>query len=129
MQSYQEEASNHQWSYTEVIIDLLLDDGSDEAPGVDVRRSLAVRDQEVRLLSSQILHMRRELVDARAEADRQIGILKRRIAHMSNNISRIANRPSHHFMKLSNMQPGGPADIGQESGASSWNSISLLHIV
>ena len=55
---------------TEVIIDLLLDDGSDEAPGVDVQRSLAVRNQEGCLLSSQILHMRRELVDDRAEADR-----------------------------------------------------------
>ena len=97
---------------TEVIIDLLLDDGSDEAPGVDVRRSLAVRNQEVRLLSSQILHMRRELVDARAEADRQIGILKRQLGRMSNNISRIANRPSHQLMRLPTTQGGGSIERG-----------------
>ena len=57
---------------TEVLIDLLLDDSDEATPGVGVRRSLAVRNQEVRLLSSQIIHMHCELVDARAEADRQM---------------------------------------------------------
>ena len=72
---------------TEVLIDLLLDDSDEATPGVGVRRSLAVRNQEVRLLSSQIIHMRRELVDARAEADRQIGILKRQTRLLRNFIT------------------------------------------
>ena len=118
---------------TEVLIDLLLDDSDEITPGVDLRRSLAVRNQEVRLLSSQIIHMRRELVDARAEADRQIGILKRQIARMSNNISRIANRPSHHFMKLPNVQPGGPAEPGRSTlnpeGQDPVQTVTATHAV
>ena len=59
--------------------------------------------------------MHRKLVDARAEADHQIGILKQHIACMSYNISCIANRHSHHIMKLPVMQPGGPAEPGRST--------------
>jgi hypothetical protein len=81
---------------TEVMMDLLEGELVGEGTsGVDaVRRGLAVRNQEVRLLSSQVIHLRRELADARAEADRQLGILKRQMARMNNNISRLANRPA-----------------------------------
>ena len=56
-------------SVKKVLIDLLLDDSKETVPGMDVRRSLAIQNQEVRLLLSQSIHMRHELVDARAEAD------------------------------------------------------------
>ena len=46
---------------SEVMMDILEDD---EGNVGDARRSLAVRNQEVRLLSSQILHLRRKLTDA-----------------------------------------------------------------
>ncbi len=84
---------------TEVMMDLLEGElVSEGTSGVDaVHRSLAVRDQEVRLLSSQVIHLRRELADARAEADRQLGILKRQMANMSNNISCLDNRPAKHL--------------------------------
>ena len=35
-------------------------------------------------------------------------ILKCQLGRMSNNISHIANRSSHHLMRLSTTQPGGP---------------------
>ncbi len=46
------------------------------------------------MLSSQVIHLRRELADARVDADRQLGILKCQMARMNNNISRLANRPA-----------------------------------
>ncbi len=55
-------------------------------------RSIAMRKQEVHLLSSQILHMHLELMDAQAEADRPIGILKCQMTRMSNDISLLSNR-------------------------------------
>ena len=60
----------------------------------DTRRSLALRQQEVRMLATQVLHLRRELNDARAEAERQLAVMKRQLGRMSNNISRLSNRPA-----------------------------------
>jgi hypothetical protein len=58
-------------------MDVLDDDDDDgQGPLVDVRRSLAVRNQEICLLSAQILHLCREPIDARSECDRQIAILE-----------------------------------------------------
>jgi hypothetical protein len=95
---------------TEVMMDFLEEEGDGGGDG-NLRQSLAMRNQEVRLLSSQILHMRRELMDARAEADRQIGILKRQMARMSNNISRLSNRPGrplgYRSMMSSVVEHGG----------------------
>ncbi len=77
---------------TEVMMDFLEEEGDGGGDG-NLRRSLAMWNQEVRLLSSHILHMRHELMDAWAEADRQIGILKCQMMWMSNNISCLSNRP------------------------------------
>jgi len=87
----------------------VLDDDDDDGQGsrVDVRRSLAVRNQEVRLLSAQILHLRRELIDARSDCDCQIAILKRQLARMSNNICRLSNRPVHPMRRLDSVVGGG----------------------
>jgi hypothetical protein len=100
---------------TEVMIDVMEMEGDDDESGgiganVDSRRSAMVRNQEVRLLSSQILHLRRELCDARTEGDRQITIMKRKLARLSNNLTRFANRPGisgYKRRRLGNVQGGG----------------------
>jgi len=80
-------------------MDLLFDDRNDiAAQGVDVQMRLAAQNQEGCLLASQTLHMHHEFVDANAETNHQIGILKHQLGCMGNNISCIANRLSHHFM-------------------------------
>ena len=43
------------------------------------------------MLSSQVLHLRRELMDARAEAEHQLAVLKQQMGRMSNSISRISS--------------------------------------
>ena len=70
---------------TEVMIEVMKVEGDDDEGGgiganVDSCRSAMVRNQEVRLLSSQILHLRRELCDAQTEGDRQLTIMKRKLA-------------------------------------------------
>ena len=100
---------------TEVMIDVREVEGDDDEGGgiganVDSRRLAMVRNQEVRLLSSQILHLRRELCDARTEGDRQLTIMKRKLAQLSNNLTRFANRPGisgYKRRRLGDMQGGG----------------------
>ncbi len=82
----------------EVIIDLMEADDDDGQGGLangdgDPRRAAMVRNQEVRMLSSQILHLRRELCDAWTEGDRQLTIMKRKLARLSNNLTCPSNRP------------------------------------
>ena len=77
---------------------------------MDNRRSAMVQNQEVRLLSSQILHLRHEQCDARTEGDRQLTIMKRKLARLSNNLTRFANRPGISGYKrgwLGNARHGG----------------------
>lgn len=80
----------------EVIIEILEDDPEFEANQTqgDLRLRNAIQAQEVRLLSSQVQNMRRELCKARNEAVRQISIFKCSLACMSNNISHLASRPT-----------------------------------
>ena len=78
------------------MIDLLEDELVGEgALGLDaVCRSLAVRNKEACLLSSQVIHLCHELADACADVNCQLGILKYQIARINNNVSCLANRPS-----------------------------------
>jgi hypothetical protein len=100
---------------TEVIIDMMDADDDDGQGGLangdgDPRRAAMIRNQEVRMLSSQILHLRRELCDARTEGDRQLTIMKRKLARLSNNLTRLSNRPGmlgYKRRRLGNEQGGG----------------------
>mgnify|MGYP006214532679 FL=1 len=70
---------------TEVIIDMMEADDDDGQGGLangdgDPHWTAMICNQEVRMLSSQILHLRRELCDARTEGDRQLTIMKRKLA-------------------------------------------------
>ena len=51
----------------------------------EYHRQLRLKDQQVRLLINEVSHLRREVADARAEAERQFSL--------NNNDARIANRP------------------------------------
>ena len=78
----------------EVVIDVVDDDNEQDGGGRSAALALAQRNQEVRLLSSHILQLRHELVDQRAEYERQLAILRRRLRRIDYNIARIASRPA-----------------------------------
>jgi hypothetical protein len=46
------------------------------------------------MLATQVLHLRHELMDAQAEAERQLAVMKRHLGCMSNNVYRLTNRPA-----------------------------------
>ena len=84
-------------SHLEVIIDM-LDDGLDGGEGEgwieEYRRQLRLKDQQVRLLTHEVAHLRREVADARSHQDRQFSLLHKHMLWMGNNVARIANRPA-----------------------------------
>ena len=57
---------------SEVAMDFMDVDDTEQ----DAWRSLALRQEEVCMLSSQVLHLRCELMDAGAEAEHQLAVLK-----------------------------------------------------
>ena len=105
---------------TEVMMDLLEEDFVGEGvSAVDkVCRSIAVRNQEVHLLSSQDIHLRHELSDAQAEGEHQLGIIKNQLARLNNNLSCLANRPAKRPCVTPPISPVSAApDVGNEVGA------------
>lgn len=76
----------------EVVMDLVSDEIGNGSSGTSLSLTLAQRNQEVRLLSSQVLQLRHEQIDTRAETERQFAMLRRRLGRMDNNLSRLANR-------------------------------------
>jgi hypothetical protein len=87
---------------SELIIDEILggNDGNDGA-GIgnggngngDHRASNGLHRQEVRLLSSQVLHLRRELSDSIAELERRDAIFRSKLTRLNTNVSRLAAAP------------------------------------
>jgi hypothetical protein len=53
-----------------------------------------VKDQQVRLITNEVSHLRRKVADARADQDRQFSLLHEHMLQMGNNVARIANRPA-----------------------------------
>jgi hypothetical protein len=100
---------------TEAIIDLMKDDDDDRQGGLanvdgDPRRATMIRNHEVRMLSSQILHSCRKLCDAWTEGDCKVTIMKRKLARLSNNLTHLSNKPGmlgYKRSQLSNEQGGG----------------------
>ena len=65
---------------TKVMIDVMEVEGEGGGgANVDKHRLAMVCNQEVRLLSLQILHLRHELCDARTKGDQQLAIMKRKL--------------------------------------------------
>jgi hypothetical protein len=84
----------------------------------DPRRAMLQRNQEVRLLSSQVLQLRMEMVDAREEADRQLSNLKRMIARLANNVARLANRPALRSRTFNTVAVGSAVAVGVTNNTS-----------
>jgi len=59
----------------------------------DACHAAAVCNQEVPLWCSQVTHLHHELADARTEVDREMMIMKHKLARMSNNINCLSNSP------------------------------------
>ena len=67
--------------------------GSSLQDGANPRLATAQRNQEVRLLSAQVVQLCHELRDQRLEYSRQIFLLKRRMNRIDRNIAHITNSP------------------------------------
>ena len=71
-ESYQEETFDVTGHDSEVVMDFMNVEDTQE----DAHRSLALRQQEVHMLSSQVLHLRRELMNACADAEHELAVVK-----------------------------------------------------
>jgi hypothetical protein len=77
---------------SELVIYELLDD-QNEASG-DARVHTGMERQEVRLLSSQVLHLQQELRDASGEQDQRCLLLQHELSRINKNVARIAAAPA-----------------------------------
>jgi hypothetical protein len=77
---------------SELVIDELLDD-QHKASG-DARVRSGMERQEIRLLSSQVLHLRQELRDASGEQDQRYLLLRHELSRINKNVPWIAAAPA-----------------------------------
>lgn len=105
----------------EVVMDLMSDEDGGGGGGGSLSLTLAQRNQEVRMLSSQVLQLRHELVDSRAEHECQLAVLRRRLGRIDNNVARITNRPARQLRLSSNTVPGPPPPQQRTSNTSNTN--------
>jgi hypothetical protein len=96
---------------SELVIDELLQEVEAGRNG-DVRVRTGMERQEVRLLSSQVLHLRHELRDATAEQDRRYLLLRHELSRINKNVSRIAATPARR--RIGNGQQGDDGPTGAE---------------
>ncbi len=59
---------------SEVLIDQVVGGEDDDTDNLVVIRQMGLRCQEIRLLASQVIHLRRELADSRVEHERQLQV-------------------------------------------------------
>lgn len=69
------------------------ENGNNGGGGGDYRARHGIQRQEVRLLSSQVLHLRRELADSRAELERRDTVFKHTLTRINTNVARLASAP------------------------------------
>lgn len=98
----------------ELIIDEIMGGGGEGGEGHDARVLQGMGRQEVRILSSQVQHLRRELADTRAEAERRDVQMKHTLTRINRNVARLAATPGRS--RVAN-GPVGEADAG--AGATS----------
>ena len=80
----------------QVVIEVLDDDEVGQLQ--DIRQGLDRRNEQVRMQNAQLLQLRRELAETRAEAERQLVVFKKTLARMSKNIHRLSNRLATYFL-------------------------------
>ena len=59
---------------SEVLIDQVVGGEDDDTDNPVLIQRMGLRRQEIRLLASQVIHLRRELVDSRVEHERQLQV-------------------------------------------------------
>lgn len=119
----------------EVIIDEIMvpgdGNGDDANPQArDYRVSRGMERQEVRLLQSQVLHLRRELADMRAESERRDVQMKHTLTRLNRNVARLVATPGRRHVDGgrggdTTSRPGEPA--GRTIVASLVARPSTLH--
>ncbi|KAL9186556.1 hypothetical protein ACHAXT_005794 [Thalassiosira profunda] len=91
----------------------------------DFRVVRGMERQEVRLLQSQVMHLRRELADTRAESERRDVQLKHNLTRLNRNVARLAATPGRRRVggggaggAGGGAGRGGPAaaGVGEEAG-------------
>lgn len=94
---------------SELIIDEILGEGNPSSGegARDSRASHGLQRQEVRLLSSQVLHLRRELSDSRAELERRDLMFKYKLSRINTNVARLAATPGRRAIATVGTGTGG----------------------
>jgi hypothetical protein len=102
--------------------------GADIEDGADPRRALAQRNQEVRLLCTQVHQLRHKIANNRAKHDRQTAVLKRRLLRIDQNLVRFVTRPAFRFSNRENSSHatvrGGTIRPSTSTGASTTTTQS-----
>ena len=95
----------------ELIIDEIMggndDGGGGGGGGGDYRARHGIQRQEVRLLLSQVLHLRRELADSRAELERRDTVFKHKLTRINTNVARLAATPGRRSLATAGIETGG----------------------
>ena len=86
-----------------VIKEIMGSDIGGEAVDGDLRVRQGMERQEICLLSSQLMHLRRKLSDTRAEIDRQDIVLKLSLIRINTNVTRIAASPACRWVTENNV--------------------------
>ncbi len=73
---------------SELVVDELLPD-ENEGGSSDMRVCTGMEQQEVHLLSSQVLHLQQELRDATSKQDRRFLLLRHELLRINKNVARI----------------------------------------
>ncbi len=91
---------------SELIIQPFLSDGEASGElGVDPRAQHAMHRQEIRMLTSHILHQRREITDMKAEGERMHKMQMSMMTKMNRNIIRLVNVPTNrHAMAATQLE-------------------------
>ena len=86
----------------QLIVDVIMQDTDSEGrSGGDWRAAAGLEQQEVRLLLSQVLHLRREVGDMREELNRGAHMNKATFARLSKTLGRMASSPAMRLVRAS----------------------------
>ena len=107
----------------EVVIEVLDMDDGEIGELQDVRQGLSRRDEQVRMLNSLILQLRRELAETRADAERQLTVCRRSMARMNKNLTRLANRPGNFSGRSRRRRLRSTVQLPVASGERRENSV------
>ena len=86
----------------QLIVDVIMTDGASDADGRgghDWRAQAGLERQEVRLLGSQVLHLRREFADLREEVNRGAHSNRAAFGRLSRSLNRVATSPALRLIR------------------------------